>query len=215
MRLPSFLRASALLGAVSAVTIDQITGTRYLSSFNGQDVSDVEGLVTAKGPSGFWIRSTTPDNNAKSSESIYVFGSSARGNVTVGDIITLGGRVTEYRSSPDCVYLTEISSPVGIVVDSSGNAVTPKVLGQVGLNPPTQRYTSLDGNDIFGAPNNVSQISKVNPVLSPKKYGIDFWESLSGELVTIRSPRAVSKPNQFGDTWVVGMYAGWLKSALI
>jgi predicted extracellular nuclease len=34
---------------------------------------------------------------------------------------------------------------------------------------------------------------------------MDFWESLSGELVTVRNARAISKPNQkFGDTWVVG-----------
>jgi hypothetical protein len=33
---------------------------------------------------------------------------------------------------------------------------------------------------------------------------MDFWESLSGELVTVRKPTAVAKPNNFGDTWVIG-----------
>lgn len=45
-----------------------------------------------------------------------------------------------------------------------------------------------------------------NPTLDPRRYGLDFWESLSGELVTIRRPRAVNRPNRFGDTWVAGQY---------
>jgi hypothetical protein len=31
-------------------------------------------------------------------------------------------------------------------------------------------------------------------------------ESLSGELGTVKSPMAPSKPNQFGDTWVAGSW---------
>ncbi|KAK3056593.1 hypothetical protein LTR09_002386 [Extremus antarcticus] len=207
MRLLSLLSASVLVyGTASAVTIEQITGSKYLSPLNGQDVSDVTGLVTAKGPSGFWIRSTRPDKKRATSSSLYVFGRTALGNVTVGDIITLGGRITEYRSSVDYVFLTELTAPANINVKSSDNDVTPVVLGQNGLNPPTRQYTSLDNGNVFAVPNNVSQISNVNPNLFPNKFGMDFWESLSGELVTVRSPRAVSKPNQFGDTWVVGAW---------
>jgi predicted extracellular nuclease len=206
MRFSSIFTASALCTFAFAQRISQINGDKYLSPYNGQDVTDVQGLVTAKGPSGFWMRSTRPDNKRTTSESIYVFGRATLGNVTVGDIIALDGHVTEYRSSPDYVYLTEIEDATNIDVQSSDNEVSPRILGQDGLNPPTQQYTSLDNNNIFGVPNNQSQISNVNPTLQPARFGMDFWESLSGELVTVRSPRAISKPNQFGDTWVVGAW---------
>jgi hypothetical protein len=55
-------------------------------------------------------------------------------------------------------------------------------------------------------PNNKSQISVANPTLEPKKYGLDFWESLTGELVTVKKARALTKPNQYGDTWVAGSW---------
>ncbi|KAJ2986116.1 hypothetical protein NUW58_g5179 [Xylaria curta] len=73
-------------------------------------------------------------------------------------------------------------------------------------SPPTKLFSSLDSGDVFGVPNNQSLVSVANPVLQPKKYGLDFWESLLGEYVTIKSPRAVGRPNQYGDTWVVGTW---------
>jgi len=72
------------------------------------------------------------------------------------------------------------------------------------LPPPTEQYSSLDGGDIFGVPNAVTNISIANPELEPKKYGLDFWESINGELVTVKGPVAIARPNNFGDTWVVG-----------
>jgi hypothetical protein len=72
--------------ATSVTTIAQITGDRYLSPLNGtgtnngpsccrvnanffhSGVVNVAGLVTAKGPNGFWIRSPEPDNNDRTSE---------------------------------------------------------------------------------------------------------------------------------------------------
>lgn len=68
----------------------------------------------------------------------------------------------------------------------------------------TEQFSSLDNGDVFAAPNNQSLVSVANPTLDPSQYGIDFWESLSGELVTIRGPCALSRPNSFNDTWVVG-----------
>ena len=70
----------------------------------------------------------------------------------------------------------------------------------------TEQYSSLDRGDVFGVPNNQSLVSVANPVLDVRRFGLDFWESLSGELVTVRRPRAVNRPNRFGDTWVVGQW---------
>ena len=178
-----------------------------MSDYSGQAVTNIKGLVTAKGPSGFFLRSTTLDLDPRSSNSIYVFGSGALKNVTVGDIITLDANVTEYRSSVDYLYLTELISPKNIVTISAGNVVKPIVIGENLLKwPPTEQFSSLDNLDVFGLPNNKSTISESNPWLRPLLFGLDFWESMSGELVTVKAPIALSKPNNFGDTWVHGSW---------
>ena len=198
--------AAALFAAQisSAQTIAEINGNRFISPLKGKAVANVTGLITAKGPDGIFLRSTTPDKNKASSDSIYVFGSSFGRNLTVGDIIVISGNVVEYRSNVDYLFLTEISSPrLGRIV-SRNNTVKPLVIGKDTIDPPLKQYTSLDGGDVFAVPNNKTLVSVANPELEPKKYGLDFWESLSGELVTVKKPTAIAKPNNFGDTWVVG-----------
>ncbi|GIK01377.1 hypothetical protein Aspvir_005411 [Aspergillus viridinutans] len=199
-----FVCVSALVASTSALTISQINGNQYLSPYAGKTVSNIQGLVTAKGSTGFYLRSTTPDDDDATSESIYVYGSTAVSKVSVGDIITLTGKVSEFRSSSSYVYLTELTSPSAISVVSSGNAVVPVVVGRGGRAPPTEQFSSLDGGDVLAVPNNASQISTANPVLQPGQYGMDFWESLSGELVRVSNVRAIAKPNAYGDTWVLG-----------
>ncbi|KAK7180975.1 hypothetical protein DPSP01_012351 [Paraphaeosphaeria sporulosa] len=197
---------AASVAVSTALTIAEINGNKFLSPYNGQTVANVTGIVTAKGPDGIWIRSTQPDRDARTSESLYVFGAkfATANNITVGDAISVGGKVSEYRSSKAYVYLTELASPTLEEKLSSGNQVKALVIGKDTTDPPTQQFSSLDGGDVFAVPNNVSLISVANPVLQPKKYGMDFWESLSGELVTVRKPTAINKPNNFGDTWVIG-----------
>ncbi|KAF2109940.1 Endonuclease/exonuclease/phosphatase [Lophiotrema nucula] len=196
--------AAGFASLASALTISEINGNKFLSPYNGQTVANVSGIVTAKGPDGLWIRSTKPDKDDKTSESIYVFGRAFATNLTVGDSIVIGGKVQEYRSNKDYIYLTELSSPTLQEKVSTGNVVKTLVIGKDTLDPPTEQFSSLDGGDIFAVPNNVSLVSVANPVLNPKKYGLDFWESLTGELVTVRKPKAIAKPNSFGDTWVAG-----------
>lgn len=203
----------AAVGAVQALTIAEINGNKYLSPYSGQSVTGIKGLVTAKSSSGIWIRSTTPDDDVKTSESLYVYSTTVGANLTVGDIITLDGKVSEYRSTATYLYLTELASPKNVVKVSSGSKVTPLVLGQDTSSPPTSQYTSLDGGDIFAVPNGVANISTVNPVLDPTTYGLDFWESLSGELVTVKNVTVVSRPNSYRETWVVGGWASTGRNA--
>lgn len=200
-------RLTALASSIavaSATSIAEINGPRYLSPLKDQAVSNVSGIITAKGPDGLWIRSTEPDRDERTSESLYVFGRTFGANLTVGDAIVVGGKVLEYRNNKDYIYLTELGSPVLVKKVSSGNHVKPLVIGKDTRDPPTEQFSSLDGGDVFSVPNNQSVISVANPELQPRKYGLDFWESLSGELVTIQRPTALTKPNQYGDTWVAG-----------
>ncbi|KAI1780656.1 DNase I-like protein [Hypoxylon cercidicola] len=200
--------ATTLLAAAvaSAQSIAQINGDRFLSPFNGKTVSNVTGIVTAKGPDGIWLRSVKPGCDKRVSDGLYVFGSALASNtsISVGDVVVLDGRVSEYRSSRDYIYMTELGSPRVTAVLERGREVEPLVIGKGTPSPPTGQYSGLDGGDVFAVPNNQSLISVANPQLEPELYGLDFWESLMGELVTIENPRAIGRPNRYGDTWVVG-----------
>lgn len=92
--------AATLATAVSsaaAVSIAEINGNRFLSPLANSSVTGVEGLVTAIGPNGAFIRSTEPDDDDTTSDSIYVFSRGINSSVAVGDIITLDGEILEYR----------------------------------------------------------------------------------------------------------------------
>ncbi|KAG7125368.1 hypothetical protein HYQ45_018978 [Verticillium longisporum] len=196
----------SLAGAVAATTIAEINGNKFLSPLQGQNVTAVEGLVLAKGPNGVWIRSTVPDDDDLTSEAVYVFDRNVGANLAVGDIIKLDGTILEYRSTNTHLYLTELATPRNVEVVSRNNAVVAYVIGEDTPSPPTEQYTSLDGGDVFAVPNDVRRVSAVNPVLEPTKYGLDFWEALNGELVTVKAPVGMTRPNQFGDTWVLGTW---------
>lgn len=112
--------------------------------------------------------------------------------------------ILKCSSNPDYLFLTELTKPTKVVVVSSGNAVKPLVVGVDTFQPPNKEYSSLDKGGIFGVPNAVTTISKSNPVLDPTAYGLDFWESLVGELVTVKDAFLVSRPNKYGDVWVRG-----------
>jgi hypothetical protein len=201
------LAAIGSIGSVRALTIAEINGNKFLSPYSGQTVTNVTGLITAKSSAGIFIRSTTPENDPRTSESLYVYSSTVGSNLTVGDIISLDGKISEYRSAATYLYLTELASPKNVKLLSRGNTVTPRVIGEDTGLPPTSQYTSLDGGDIFAVPNGVANVSAVNPVLDPATYGLDFWESLIGELVTIKNVTIITRPNNYRDTWIVGGYS--------
>lgn len=83
--------------SVAAVTIAEINGNRFLSPLTNQTVTNVTGLVTAAGDKGVWIRSLQPDDDARTSEGLYVFGKTIISRVKVGDIISLNGRIEMYK----------------------------------------------------------------------------------------------------------------------
>lgn len=162
----------------------------------------------AQGPSGFWIAGE-PSKDDRVSNGLNIFTSSKTilASVNVGDLISLSGTVQEFRStySPNNLYGTELVDPSDILVFSSNNVVTPLILGKE-RSPPTQQLSSLDkGDDGFLAvPNNRSLVSLTNATLRPDKFGLDFWESLEGQLVTIKKPTVVDFENHFGEFWIYG-----------
>lgn len=161
-----------------------------------------------QGKNGFYLLGDK-SKDVRVSNGLQVFTTSKPilAQVNVGDLITLSGKVQEFRSStaPDDLSTTELGSPANITVLSSNNTFHPIVLGK-DRKPPTHLFSALDvGRDGFlSQPNNVSRVDVVNPELRPDRYGLDFWESLEGQIVTIRKPTATNFENQFGEFWVYG-----------
>jgi hypothetical protein len=122
-------------------------------------------------------------------------------------MVSLSGKVQEFRPAADPTFLpaTELSSPTNVTVLSHNTTVTPVILGK-DRSPPTRYFSSLDtGRDGFlSVPNNQSLLDVVNPDAQPTKYGLDFWSSLEGQLVTVPSPVAIGFSNNFGEFWVRG-----------
>jgi predicted extracellular nuclease len=100
---------------VQAKEIFEIQGNGLASPFVGQTVLTQDNVVTAVGPTGFFIQ--TPDSRAdadpETSNGIHVFTGSAP-TVQVGDQVDVQGSVAEFFD------LTEISGPA-VSLDSTGN----------------------------------------------------------------------------------------------
>lgn len=177
-------------------TIEEIQGTSFESPLVGEQVKDVKGVVTAvNGSVGFWIQSTTPDNNPRTSEGLYVYGGA--GMVKAGDDVTVAGKVTEYRPGGvdnGNLTTTELGN-VNVQVNSSGNALPePVLIGSKGHVPPAQVIQ-------LGDPGNVETAGLT---LKPKKNALDFWESLEGMRIQENDAKAVGPTEtSYGETPIV------------
>ncbi|OSD07381.1 DNase I-like protein [Trametes coccinea BRFM310] len=196
-----------------SVSVTDIQGPAYLSPLRGQAVSNLTGVVTAKSTTGFWIQGPpSEDPRVSSGLSIFSESKSVLASVSVGDLISLSGTVAEFRSSsdPNNLFVTELDSPHSITVLSTNNTVAPLVLGPSGgpnaRSPPTQKLSALDNgpDGWLSVPNNQSLVEVANATLRPDEFGMDFWSSLEGTLVTVRAPVALDFENDFGEFWVRG-----------
>ncbi|EMD39810.1 hypothetical protein CERSUDRAFT_103752 [Gelatoporia subvermispora B] len=215
----SAIVALQLLAAVPqalSVSITDIQGPAFLSPLSGQTVHDVTGIVTAvTSDSGFYIQGNrTDDVRVSSGLLVFTESSSVLSKVSVGDLISLSGKVTEFKESsePNDLLGTELGDPTDIVILSSGHIVQPLVLG-ADRSPPTEKLSALDvGPDGWlSVPNNVSLVDSVNATVQPSEFGIDFWSSLEGQLVTVPGPVALDFQNDFGEFWVRG---DWVASGV-
>ena len=217
-----------MISATHVVTIGSVQGPTFLSAHNGQTLTNITGLVTAKvshltrspplselislkGPSGFWLAGEkTNDESVSTGITVFSSSSTILGSVKVGDLISLNAKVSEFRSAsrPNDLRLTELISPTNIAVLSSGNRIVPIVIGR-DRNPPTQHISSLDsGPDGFlSVPANQSLQETPDHHIEPARYGLDFWESLEGQVVTIPKPISLGFGNSFNEFWVRGSWS--------
>ena len=181
--------ASNSLDFITAPTaaIYDIQGAGHTSPLVGTRVA-TEGVVTAIGGNGFYIQAATGDGNAATSDAIFVFTGGAPG-VTLGHLVKVTGTVTEFTdasAAPGSLSITELTSPV---VDDLGVGPTiaaTQIGGSAGLKPPTSNLDD-DGLTTF----------------DPVNDGLDFFESLEGMLVQVKTPVAVSPTNGFGEIFTI------------
>ncbi|NXY93127.1 endonuclease/exonuclease/phosphatase family protein [Streptomyces sp. BR123] len=194
------------VAADGAVRIHDIQGTTRISPLNGKQVTDVAGIVTgvrAHGSRGFWIQDPDADDNAATSEGIFVFTGSAP-TVAVGDAVKVSGLVGEYvpggvNSGNQSV--TQISKPAVTVV-SSGNAL-PEAAA-------VNEYTVPAAYAPAGDPAAAGSINGL--ALNPSRYALDFYESLEGMNVAIGTSRVVgATAAEYGELWVT--VKGWENNA--
>lgn len=101
-----------------------------------------------------------------------VYGSQVVSAVEPGDIITLSGLVSEYTSDPTSfLHLTELSFVSNLTIHSTGNDVTPVVLG-VDRVPPGERIYVKDQFELKAG----VDVEKTGEALRPAERGLDFWE---------------------------------------
>ena len=180
-------------GEPGPLRIHDIQGGRFVSPSDGDAVTNVPGIVTAKRSNGFWIQDPSPDANPATSEGLFVFGS---GTAVVGDSVLVSGTVRDFYplssgetvSSTSNLSVTEIGTPTTIIL-SHGNALpTPELIGS-GTVPDTYA-PDLGGGNIEATP------------IDPARSALDFWESREGMLVRVDDARVVGPSNSFGEQFI-------------
>lgn len=163
-------------------TIAQIQGNRHLSPFDGTSVNGVEGVVTAVSRNGFWIQSTSPDDDDSTSEGLLVYTGSAP-TVTVGEVVSVDGVVDEFRSGGsggwDNLTTTEIVSPK-VTVTGTDEVPAPVVLGEDRTAP----QQTIDADD-------PKSVEYDDAAFRPDRDAIDFYESMEGMQVGVRDAQVV------------------------
>ena len=171
------------------LTIGAIQGLGHTSAYVGTRVVTT-GVVTAVDTNGFYIQSADGegDGDVRTSDGLLVFTGSAP-TVTFGQLVKVDGTVAEFKpgstpSNAANLTITEIDAPT-VTVLGTGTA-SAVLIGTGGRTPPT----SVIEDDGF---------TSYDPVTD----GIDFYESLEGQLVRIDNPMVVSTTNNFRETYVV------------
>ncbi|WP_217235722.1 endonuclease/exonuclease/phosphatase family protein [Streptomyces sp. AC555_RSS877] len=180
-----------------SVSIHDIQGTTRISPYAGKTVTDVAGIVTGVrtyGSSrGFWIQDPNPDADPATSEGVFVFTSSVP-KVAVGDAVTVSGTISEFvpgGAASGNQALTEIVRPTVTVV-SSGNAVPAATV--VDARSVPSAYSPAGDTAAGGSVNGLT--------LQPKKYALDYYESLEGMNVQVADVRVVGATDPFTELWV-------------
>ena len=103
-------------------TIPAIQGSGSASPFVGQTVT-TQGVVTKVIPNyGYFIQDLNGDGNPATSDGLFVYSPTVPVEAVVGNLLRLSGVVDEFQT------LTELVSPTGVTLVSSGHSLTPELV---------------------------------------------------------------------------------------
>jgi len=178
-----------------AARIYQIQGAAHISPLDGQLVSAVPGVVTSVRANSFTMQDVSGDGSNATSDAILVFRTGIGTSVTVGQAVTVSGRVTEFRpggAASANLATTELTSPT-VTPGGPGAAIAQTVVGVGGRVPPTSVIDDDATGDV-----------ETSGTFDPATDGIDFYESLEAMLLRVNDPVVVGPRNDFGELWVLG-----------
>ncbi|WP_234532610.1 chitobiase/beta-hexosaminidase C-terminal domain-containing protein, partial [Paenibacillus pseudetheri] len=164
--------------------IHDIQGESHTSEYAGQNVTDVEGIVTQYGYTfatgayrGFFMQDPQPDDNVNTSEGIFVYSTNASLKPEVGDLVRVSGGVSEYNEGNASNLTSTQITMTSIKADPSSSYTVPApvVLGKGGRVIPS---TIIDNDGMAN--------------FEPNEDAIDFYESLEGMLVKLPTPTIIS-----------------------
>ncbi|MET9435351.1 endonuclease/exonuclease/phosphatase family protein [Streptomyces sp. NPDC006551] len=188
--------SSASAETAAGVRIHDIQGTTRTSPLVGKQVTGVTGIVTGVrtyGSRGFWIQDPQADDDAATSEGLFVFTSSVP-TVAVGDAVSVNGTVGEYVPgglNSGNQSLTQLSRPT-VTVLSSGNPV-----------PAPVTISGFSVPDAYAPEGDPAAGGSINGLaLEPDTYALDYYESLEGTNVRIGSSRVVGASTEHAELWV-------------
>jgi predicted extracellular nuclease len=185
---------AALAASVAALAwadhprIHDIQGAAHISPWVGEEVVDVEGVVTGLAPHGFYMQDDVPDGDVATSEGIRV---SSEMSVATGDVVQVTGVVREMR--PGCEGCSPSDDAFDNLTTTELEASAVVVVGRSELPDPTPLGSGAGDRR---PPAKIVEDSAIRDVESvgpfdPTRSGIDFYESMEGMRVRIENARAV------------------------
>jgi predicted extracellular nuclease len=179
-----------------ALRIHEIQGAAHRSPFEGEVVSGVPGVVTARGANGFYLQDPEADGDPRTSEAVLVFtGSAPPAAAAVGSAVRVSGEVQEFRpggASTANLTTTEIGG-ASVTPAGPGSPIAETVIGRGGRVPPSERIE----DDAMG------DVESDIAAFDPAQDGIDFYESLEAMLVQVNDAVAVGPTTDFGEIFTV------------
>lgn len=180
--------------------IHDIQGSGHVSPYEGQLVDGVEGIVTYKfkAQNSTYYHIQTPDDqrdgNLNTSEAIVLYSGRDAWNLSVGDLVKVKGKVSEYAiDGYSDRQTTDLKTTQINVRDDQGGSVE-VIKEQVPLPEPfVIDETNLPKDAI---------LSKGLKTFDPAKYAGDFWESREAMRVQVGNVKAVG-PQEHGDLTTV------------
>ncbi|MFS0688634.1 endonuclease [Sporosarcina sp. 179-K 8C2 HS] len=179
-----------------ALQIHDIQGDGHRSPFDGQTVEGVEGIVTYKyelnGSTYYHIQAPDDkrDGNLNTSEAIVLYSGRDAWNLSVGDLVSVTGKVSEYaiEGYADRQDTDLKTTQINVRNDQGGKVQILK------RNVPLPTPFIIDEENLPQGKIASHQFAEFDPA----KYAADFWESREAMLVQVGNVKAVG-PQQHGD----------------